>query len=283
MMTIERIEEKDIPYLINLSESVGWDYSSEEIRTIFQSGIVYGGKNKQGEIIASAAIILYGEKLASIGMVIVNPQYKGKGIGRKITEACIRSVSEKTPIMLIATEEGKPLYEKLGFQVVSHVLKYICNQYSVSKEYDRTENHIFVEYDEVDLCRIVKLDEGAFGVNRSNFIKKRIEQCQQCVVVKDKGNYIVGYGMSVQTPENRIVGPIVAPNDNIAIEVVHHLIKGYNGRLRIDVPEGNDAFMKVLETTGFQRVNQPPIMMKNGDQLLKRNGELYGIAAQIFG
>ncbi|WIY62736.1 GNAT family N-acetyltransferase [Bacillus arachidis] len=283
MITIERIEEKDIPHLIHLSELVGWDYSLEEIKTIFQSGIVYGGKNMKGECIASAAIILYGEKLASIGMVIVHPQYKGKGIGRRITEACIRNVSEKTSIMLIATEEGKPLYEKIGFQAVSHVSKYICNQYVFPRGYDRNEKHIFIEYDKGDSNGIVKLDEAALGVNRRNFIQRRIEQSEQCVVVKDKENNIVGYGMSVQTPENRIIGPIVAPSDNIATTIVHHLAKDYKGRLRIDVPEGKELFMKVLETAGFQKVNQPPVMMKNSTQFLERNGGLYGIAAQIFG
>lgn len=283
MIVIDRIEEKDIQQLINLSELVGWDYSLEEIKTIFQSGIVYGGKNERGEIIASAAIILYGEKLASIGMVIVHPQYKGKGIGRKITEACIRSVSEKTSIMLIATEEGRPLYERLGFQVVRHVSKYICNQYVTPKDYDRNEQHIFMDYDKGDSNGIVKLDEAAFGVNRSNFIQRRIEQSEQCIVVKDKENYIVGYGMSIQTPENRMIGPIVAPNNHIATTIVHLLAKDYKGRLRIDVPEGKEFFMIVLETAGFQKVNQPPIMLKNSNQFLERNGELYGIAAQIFG
>ncbi|MEN1935333.1 GNAT family N-acetyltransferase [Paenibacillus sp. 102] len=283
MIVIERIEEKDIPCLIHLSESVGWDYSSGEIKTIFQSGIVYGEKNEKGEIIASAAIISYGEKLASIGMVIVHPQYKGKGIGRRITEACIRSVSEKTPIMLIATKEGEPLYEKLGFQVVSHVSKYICNQYVTPKDYDGSKQYIFMDYDEGDSDRIVKLDEAAFGVNRRNFIQRRIEQSEQCVVVKDRENNIVGYGMSVQTPENRIIGPTVALTDNIASGIVHHLAKDYKGKLRIDVPEGKEMFMEVLETAGFQKVDQPPIMLKNSTQFLKRNGELYGIAAQVFG
>ncbi|MBE7149443.1 hypothetical protein FUT12_18005 [Bacillus mycoides] len=55
------------------------------------------------------------------------------------------------------------------------------------------------------------------------------------------------------------------------------------GNLRMDVPEGKKDFMKELEITGFQKVNKPPIMMKNRDQLLKRNSELYSIVAQIFG
>lgn len=41
--------------------------------------------------------------------------------------------------------------------------------------------------------------------------------------------------------------------------------------------------MKELEIIGFQKVNTPPIMMKNSDELLKRSNDLYSIAAQIFG
>ncbi|MGQ0420602.1 rhodanese-like domain-containing protein [Bacillus sp. HC-Mk] len=66
-------------------------------------------------------------------------------------------------------------------------------------------------------------------------------------------------------------------------EAVHDLAKGHNGKLRIDVLEGKKDFMKVLEIAGFKKVNTPPIMMKNSGQLLKRNNELYSIAAQIFG
>ncbi len=46
---------------------------------------------------------------------------------------------------------------------------------------------------------------------------------------------------------------------------------------------GWDYNREELEINGFQKVNKPPIMMKNSDLLLIRNSELYSIAAQIFG
>lgn len=69
----------------------------------------------------------------------------------------------------------------------------------------------------------------------------------------------------------------------MAMRMVHYLAKGHKGKLRIDVPEGKVNFMKGLENSGFRKVNMPPIMIKNSNQLLKRNNELYSIAAQIFG
>ncbi|MDR2996188.1 MAG: GNAT family N-acetyltransferase [Bacillus cereus] len=276
---VERLREEQIGDIVALSSYIGWDYNREEIETIFDSGIVYGVWNEREKLIASAAIILYGEKLASIGMVIVHPNYTGRGIGKAITNSCI---SVQTPIMLIATDEGKPLYEKLGFRVVSYVSKYICNSYNVNDYCVGNEDYM-MNYEECDLEEIIKLDECAFGTNREGFLTKRIIQSEQCIVVKDKEQNVLGYGLSIQTSENKIIGPVVAKNDEMAMRIVHHLARGHHGKLRMDVPEGKNDFMKELEIAGFKKVNTPPIMMKNSNRLLKRNSELYSIAAQIFG
>ncbi|MCU5340365.1 GNAT family N-acetyltransferase [Bacillus cereus] len=279
---VERLRKEDINDIVALSSYIGWDYNREEVETIFNSGIVYGVWNERKKLIASAAIILYGEALASIGMVIVHPDYKGRGIGKAITSSCMNSVSAQTSIMLIATDEGKPLYKKLGFRVISYVSKYICNSYNTN--YKCAEDEEYMKgYKEEDLERIIKIDEGAFGISRNEFLKQRIMQSEQCVVVKDTKENVVGYGISIQTPENKIIGPIVAKNDAMAMRIVHALARGHDGRLRMDVPKGKDDFLKELEIAGFQKVNTPPIMMKNSNQLLKRNNELYSIAAQIFG
>ncbi|MEK4837176.1 GNAT family N-acetyltransferase [Bacillus sp. FSL L8-0152] len=279
---VERLRKEQIGDIVALSSYIGWDYNREEIDTVFNSGIVYGVWNERKELIASAAIILYGEALASIGMVIVHQNYKGRGIGKVITNSCMSSVSAQTPIMLIATDEGKPLYEKLGFRVVSYVSKYICNSYNVNDYCVGNEDYM-VKYEECDLEKIIKIDENAFGTNRKVFLKKRIMQSEQCNVVKDKEQNVLGYGLSIQTPENKIIGPVVAKNNAMAMRIVHDLARGHNGKLRMDVPEGKNDFMKELEIAGFKKVNTPPIMMKNSNRLLKRNGELYSIAAQIFG
>ncbi|MGG4166459.1 GNAT family N-acetyltransferase [Rossellomorea vietnamensis] len=280
-LTLVQFEEEDIPGLIELSESVGWDYDKHEIGTVMSAGSVFGHKNAHGTIVSSAAIIPYEVRLASIGMVIVNKEYRGFGLGKEATQQCSNSLSGDTSIMLISTEDGKPLYERMGFKSVDRVHKYICDTYSTSKKTDTT---VTIEDFYVSHFReIVKLDEAAFGDKRSHFLEYRINQSEQCVVVKDKNGSLIGFGLSILGPINLIIGPLVAPDAQIASIILDKLASGHQGKLRIDIPSGQEAFMETLEQCGFVNVSNPPIMMLHSTKMPQRNDELFGIAAQVFG
>lgn len=279
---LETFKERDIPGLIKLSASVGWDYDKDEIQTIMASGKVYGYKNDEGTIVSSAAVIPYGSNLASIGMVIVHQGYRGQGLGKKLTLACLDSVSKDRTVMLIATEEGTPMYESMGFKYTDCVHKYLCDNYVPRMLDDILEVEILPMRKE-DLPQVVKLDKDAFGVERRNFISNRINQAKESLVVKNPDGKIIGYGLSILGPINLILGPIVAPDHHAALALIDRLARNHQGKLRIDIPSGNDAFMSHLEKSNFIKVSQPPIMIKNSNLLPPRSKTLYGIAAQIFG
>ncbi|OAJ72576.1 acetyltransferase [Brevibacillus sp. SKDU10] len=279
---ITKFEESDIPGLIELSSSVGWDYDRNEINTIMLSGNVYGHKNKDGRIVSSAAIIRYGLKLASIGMVIVRQEYRGLGLGRKATQKCLESIPDHMPAMLIATEDGKPMYEKMGFHFTDCVHKYLCSNYRFTPSSRNIVANIQPMYME-DLPQVIKIDKDAFGVERGAFLRHRYNQAKEAVLVKSPDGQVVGYGLSILGPINLIVGPIVAPNADIAFAIVNQLAKQHSGKVRIDVPSENEPFMSYIEACGFEKANQPPIMITKANHLPARNKTLFGIAAQIFG
>ncbi|MDD1502765.1 hypothetical protein PVA17_08285 [Lysinibacillus sp. CNPSo 3705] len=57
-------DANDIPGLMDLSNSVGWDYDESEIKTVMMSGKIFGHKNAEGKIVSSAAIMTYDTNLA---------------------------------------------------------------------------------------------------------------------------------------------------------------------------------------------------------------------------
>ncbi|MBH0157328.1 GNAT family N-acetyltransferase [Fictibacillus sp. 5RED26] len=282
VLKAEQLNDNDVSSLIELSSSVGWDYDDHEIKTILSSGKIHGHKTPEGKIVTSAAIIPYDTNLASIGMVIVHSDYRGLGLGKAVTQQCMASVSKKTSIMLISTDEGKTLYESLGFRTVDVVHKFLCENF-VSESFEVSNEFTLETYKVEDFHQMMEVDAAAFGDQRSKFLLNRIEQCKQCIVVKNQNSHIIGFGLSVQGPINLIVGPIVAPDFKTAASIMKELASNHHGKLRIDVPSGQHDFMTFLHTCGFNKVNDPPIMMKNSSTMPNRNQELYAIAAQVFG
>ncbi|SEQ29231.1 Acetyltransferase (GNAT) domain-containing protein [Virgibacillus subterraneus] len=282
LLKLVQFDKNDVSGLIELSASVGWDYDEYEIRTIMSSGKIFGHKNAEGKIVSSAAIILYDTSVASIGMVIVDNEYRGMGLGKNATQQCMGFATSDISIMLIATEVGKPLYERMGFITVDCVHKYLCGSYTATKPLDKTGVAI-EDFVENNFTEIVNLDKIAFGDSRSNFLHNRINQSEQCLVVKDNKANIIGYGISISGPINLILGPIVAPDSQTAALLLDSLAFNHQGKLRIDVPSGNDEFMLFLEQKGFIKASEPPIIITNSVNIPPRNNTLFAIAAQIFG
>lgn len=277
------LQRQDIPGLIALSDSIGWDYDEPDLVTILSAGRVLGHKTEQGTIVSSSAVLPYGDRLASIGMVIVHPAYQGRGLGKAAVQACIGAAGEQPAVMLIATKEGEPLYEKLGFHAVTCVHKMVADRYSSAFPVHEAGQYEIEPFNGTCLDQVHRLDRWAVGAERHTFLNSRIRQAKQGVVLRDKNKQMIGYGLAVAGPVHLILGPIIAPNSEAAACLIHHLAAGHDGRLRIDVPDEQRALLPYLRQCGFERATRPPVMFLHGRQMPARNGTLYGIAAQIFG
>ena len=145
MPTIRQATSDDIATLTNLRvaffEDIG-DITDEKHAAAFREATyrylneaLPQGKflawvaEEDGQIIATSGLIFFEQAPTPINLVgnegyVLNmytlPQWRGRGIARTLLEEIIRYV-KKTGIpqlWLYATDEGRPLYEKLGFSVL---------------------------------------------------------------------------------------------------------------------------------------------------------------------
>ena len=65
----------------------------------------------------------YGDDATTINMVIVDAAMRGRGLGRKLMEDALAKAGERI-CYLTATQEGLPLYEKLGFVATGEVVQH---------------------------------------------------------------------------------------------------------------------------------------------------------------
>ena len=276
--SIEQLTLDDMDLIINLSTSVGWDYTSKEVKVFLESGTLFGHREGHS-LVSCAGIFSYGD-LASIGAVMVHPEYQGQGLGRVLMNHCLYGL-EDDPIMLVSTEEGKKLYRSLGFKTVSHIHKLVSERpIRLSNPPAPTEE--INPMTAADLDDVIQLDAAVSGANRTQFLKGRFPFLNAGVTFRSHDG-IQGYAMTVCRHDLLIVGPVVAPSLEISVAMVDFLIDGWQGRMRIDVPSSQKEFFETLVLQGFQEVERPPVMMRNATKLPGKRNRLYAIAAQALG
>ncbi|MDG3044100.1 GNAT family N-acetyltransferase [Bacillus sp. B6(2022)] len=114
----------DIPDLVALSKEVDWpDYNAEELTSLLTNGHFTGFTTTDGQVISCAGLFQY-DSVASIGAVIVSETHRGLGLARQMIDTLLRHSDPSVPVVLTATVQGQPVYEKIGFQTAGYIHTY---------------------------------------------------------------------------------------------------------------------------------------------------------------
>lgn len=125
------ISEADIPSVINLFKlNYGDDYALPEFyddqwvkRGIYSDHIIWLVLEEDGEVVASAACVLdygdYNDQIGEIGRVVVHPERKGRGLGKRIVSALLDATDETVEFAFGEARTVHPLsqilFEKAEF------------------------------------------------------------------------------------------------------------------------------------------------------------------------
>jgi GNAT superfamily N-acetyltransferase len=108
----------------SLSNAVGWNQTPGDwarLLALAPRGL-YGGF-ADGRLVATSSIVTYGDALAWVGMMVVDAEHRGKGLGRRLLDAALHSptVAPGAVVGLDATDMGVPLYRARDFVAVDPI------------------------------------------------------------------------------------------------------------------------------------------------------------------
>jgi GNAT superfamily N-acetyltransferase len=114
--------EADLEDGLRLSRASGWNQTIEDWRLLLSLGPgLFRVAALDGRIVASGGAVRYGDDLAWICMILVDPEQRGHGIGTRIfddvlarTEAAVRAGGLRC-VGLDATPAGRGIYLQRGF------------------------------------------------------------------------------------------------------------------------------------------------------------------------
>jgi ribosomal protein S18 acetylase RimI-like enzyme len=116
--TLRRLRREDISIAAGLSAHAGWNQTEEDWLTLLElSPETCMAMEVDGHLAATTTLILYGRRLAWIGMVLTQTEYRQRGLARTLLANALEHADQMgvETIKLDATDQGKPLYERFGF------------------------------------------------------------------------------------------------------------------------------------------------------------------------
>lgn len=211
---------------VALSRQAGWPHRTEDWAMLAQLSIGFVALDGD-RVVGTAFCTPFGPQVATLNMIIVDEAMRGRGLGRQLMQAVMQAAGARQ-MRLVATKDGLPLYEKLGFvktgEIVQHqgIIKLSATQSDVSwaMPEDRPE--------------IVALDRAANGLDRSALFESLF--AQGCVAVIREAGQLAGFAVCRDFGRGKVIGPVVAQDANTAQTLI---------RFHLEEQSETDTLMRV--------------------------------------
>ena len=221
-----------------------------------------------GHIVGIGSLILHQDS-AWLAHIIVAEDYRGMGIGAQIVKHLLQLANEKGKysVSLIATELGKPLYEKCGFRSVEN--------YQFFKKGSRFASESLSPFlrsaEDKHVQQILVLDSQCTGESRSLFIQNYLS----LAVVYERNGQVEGYYL----PHLK-EGPIYAITAEAGLALL--ALKCTNTEL-VAIPQSNVIGIAYLINCGFEKQDKKAVRMAFGDDITCKPQHIYSRIGGNYG
>ena len=193
------------------------------------------------------ATIIYEDRLAWVGMVLVDPEFRGKGIATALLDKAVAhlDVKDVTCVKLDATPQGKPVYERLGFKVEYDVGRWVLRRSGVGKFGPAS-------WVEEDPRSVFAMDHDVFGADRSAVLRSVATAAPEFVALVRQGGDLDGYALGRKGSLADHLGPWIACNARAARELLESFLERSRAKLiSVDILTGNPWARVLAHEKGF--------------------------------
>jgi hypothetical protein len=207
-----------------------------------------------------------------IGTIWVAPALRGAGLGRALTQAVIDDLERIgcRTLLLVATEEGQRLYERMGFMVQTHYQ--ILEAQGLPPGGDpAAQDGVVRPFAREDLGAVVALDRAATGEDRRHLLERFATPASAKVLEVDREVR----AFVVRAPWGG--GATVAADaaDALLIHEARRRASGPARRVHLGLLDENAAGLALFEEHGYRRRWAAPRLVR-GDPLEWRPSWIWG-------
>lgn len=254
-----------------LSQEASWPHRVEDwaLTLSVSKGVAV---LRDGDVVGTSLCSLLGD-VATLNMIVVDARMRGHGLGRLMMEKVIE-IAGPRELRLVATKEGYPLYEKMGFVTSGHIKQHqgIVGPVTVTQSIREAEKN--------DMPEIVRMDTAASGMSREKLLSSiAFEDTSEGVALVADG----GFAMLRRFGRGQVVGPVVANDKQTAKALICEAANRCEGTfLRIDLPAEHEL-SGFVETLGLADAGGGICMKRAAQDRDPQDMKTYALVSQALG
>jgi GNAT superfamily N-acetyltransferase len=224
--------------------------------------------------IAGTGVATLNGPVAWIGTIWVAPEWRGKGLGRALTEAPIAAADAAgcRTLVLVATSAGRPLYERLGFELQTWYRTMEAPGLDGTSPSPPGATRVVRPWRPEDLGAMAALDAEVTGEDRRHLLA--------AFATPESARVVVGHD---DRPRGFVVratwggGATIAPDvdDAMALLAARRRAAGPQKRVRAGVVASNLEGVARLEAAGWSEAWRAPRLIR-GTPLQWRPDGIWG-------
>jgi hypothetical protein len=215
---------------------------------------VFGVRDHDAHLIATAALLPYTSGNAWISMVLVTASWRRRGLATRLVDACLDAATKRdlNP-WLDATPAGATVYGPLGFMPTLQ-LRRLRLEHAIS-----TKAAAPPSLPPNDIGKFAAQDRLAMGFDRSTLLREISGRRGSRLMSGNDAMALVRDGRRA-----RHIGPLMANGPDGALAMVNEIVRSETGPLLIDAVNEHEEFLKGLTGSGwtierpFQRMRFGP-------------------------
>jgi len=250
---------------LRLSSTAGWNQRLEDWRMLVGLAPAASFAAVDGGRIVGTAIGIDYQEFSWIAMMLVDPAYRGRGIGRRLLEAAMDAVPADRPIRLDATPMGRPLYASHGFRDEARLTRHAADadeRVSHSRHgRSRTVRPLTAD----DFEETADCDVPVFRGARRCVLRWAFETAPQYARIMRGADSLPQYCFGRRGRLFDQIGPVVAADADAACALAAAALSAAAGRaVVIDAFDERSEFADWLGACGFHpqrplfRMRRPP-------------------------
>lgn len=265
-----------VPGAHRLSVSEKWPHRVEDWRLL--ASLSSGVAVLDGETVVATALASDFGPVAITGMILVDACHRGHGLGRRVMQAAMAELppQKDREWRLIATQDGLPLYRKMGFAEYGRVSQHQGIVMPENQDMPLPEHADATKLDE-----IAALDQAGTGMDRYPLLQEIFRKGQ--VFLSHASGRVTGYAALRPFGLGEVLGPVIATSEDDAKALIAPILASVRGKfVRLDVP-AEGGLPAWLTRQGLFRAGGGVCMRKGEATRTDRQLACHALAAQALG